>query len=163
MESVAQRFYTKASYYVYKPLFHVLMTIALPGIIAYVWAFLIFLVVSGAIVLVSYRLILPRVLRSRRVFGISNQEIEKSVYALEGKNAGKKWGSYLLVPACFGLCLQVAMPVSLRLCSGESYWQVIVSTWEDRHATVYFNAMQNTAQKGLEKAMWVTTFVSFLL
>merc|ERR1712113_417047 len=99
--------------------------------------------------------VLPRVIRARRFFGASEEEICESMDDINIRR--NDWSTYLVLPSFIGMILPISMPLSLRLWQGQGYWHAFIATWNDRHALAYFCALWSKISSAESKVvMWIT-------
>lgn len=159
MPSAVQRAYVKSLYYTYKLPYHILFACCLPGLVAYLWGFIVFLGLLMVFVeFVGFPHMLRPVLRARWIVGADSGAIAAALNHAENHDVDWKW--YLLAPACLAILLPVASALSVRLLAGEGYVAAMVATYEDRHAAAYFGALWAKAMGMENKVAWIAYTIS---
>lgn len=157
MESRVQQVYVRTVWYTYKLPLHVLLTISLLGIVCYFWIFFMLFFLAIVCSLIA-TLLLNRVMRARACLGASAEEITATLKHIQKyKNL---WINYLYLPSFFGLILPISMPLTLRLLGGDTYSEALAATWNDRHASTYFNHLWSEAETACSKAFVWSILVS---
>lgn len=158
----SQRMLICLVFYTYKPLFHLLMIVALPGTFAFIWLTLplnaFALLSSNA----SRALLLPCTLAMRRwvagsddshpheLVGIDDSNPEEGIAGGRDRRGSEDpydrdnwaWQGYMAA-SMYATILCVMIPLTSRLFEGQGYMESLRLTWDDRHAVVFFNALMN--------------------
>jgi len=158
--SVVQRAYIRLLYYVYKPLYHALMTVSLVGMIAYIWVFVLLLMLVGFACLGVVSAVVPVVLRARHHLGHDPELLETAVRFMGAKEKEHQVLGYFFIPGILTTLLPLAMPLATRWLAGTAYMAALHETWADRHMASYASAMHQVALGGWQKAQWVGLFCS---